>query len=122
MFYKTRFGRVTFNCHIRKRFFYMQNIPAVFVSGALIDKIAVGGDIERSYSQVGSRFTQGFLNFLQAPEIKFTFLSFAVGVLGRIKSALRRREISQGVCQNFFGGIGVKFIAGGLESFDINRG
>ena len=42
------------------------------------------------------------------PAIEFAFVTFAVGVLGGLKSAAGMRQVAQNVIQNIAGGGGVK--------------
>ena len=73
----------------------------------VINEIAFGGNAIVMGRHIIFLRAQKLGEFRFGPTIKLSFLAFAVGVLGGIKSALRVRHIPQDIVQNVPDGGGV---------------
>ena len=75
---------------------------------AVIHKVSVLRDAEMLCRDDEFLWRKQLGKFVVRPAIEFSFLPFAVGVLGGKKSATRMRHVAEDVVQNIFCGGGVR--------------
>ena len=100
----------------------MQDVVPGFSPGGFLDIITTPLHLKNPEDQIGLFRFQNLPNFILAPEVKFAFFSLTVGILGRIKSPFRRRQVPDHILKDLPRRLCIKIISGGLKSLRISDG
>ena len=85
----------------------------------VVNEIALVGDAEMADRHIEFLDGEQFRKLVFRPAIKFSFVSFAVGVFGGIKPAVRMRHVAQDVIKDVAHSVGVACVAADEKRVEI---
>ena len=89
---------------------------------AVVDEVALARDAEPGCDHVEGFGAEQPRQFSLGPAVEFPFLTFAVGILGRIKPAVRVGHVVGHIAQNVPGNVGMPGLAGNQERLEVEDG